>query len=878
MIWRKLALRVRCRAASNLALLSSIGLWVGLWVGLWAPVASAAVGEGEAPPPAVASSPASPSGASAAGEPAPAARVASEPPAAGASELAGTVCEQGSREPLAGVQIRVTAARPPGPVPASGASGGARTTPEPHSALAEVQTDAQGRFQVTGLGSGDYTVQLRGPRIRAAKVQERLGPGRTTVVYYAAPRPSPFEAVVRAEPLRREVVQTTLTAAELKSVAGAQNDPIKAIQNLPGIARAPFGAGQIVVWGSAPQDTRVYADGVPIPRVYHFGGLRSTINAEFVEDVVFRPGAYGADYGRGLGGVIDIATRAPKGEHWHGAVTLDLIDGSITVQGPLTKRLHVAIGARLSWISAFLPIFNKSPTQLSPFYWDYQVALHYQASARDELSLLIFGATSDITARVDDPDPNSVVDIDSKSYFSRARLRYTHRFSADTVFSLTPSLGGDTFSVDNSGQMGGGQALKLKVAQLGYNLRAELRQRLTGFFAYALGLDFEGVRANVETIAPLGHGGGDGQNIPVGGGSMVADAGRSESGFFGDGIFSDASGGSVREVLIYNLAQTAPYLITRFTLLGDWLLLSPQLRLAVDYLRIPGSGSSAGTGASADAGGAAAVGEGVARTLVFTEPRLLVRAQLVRERLFLKAGVGIYHQAPQGAELSPRFGNPYLLWQSGAAYVAGLDLDLPHQLHIEAQGFYKDLRNLVVENQQLGYTSEGLGRVYGGELLIRQPMWHNLWGFVAYTLSRSERRDAPDQPYYLYRFDQTHILTLVASYKLPWGLTAGVRFRYVTGNPVTRVTAGLRDTLYQSYSAVLGPEADARLPDFHQLDLRLDKTFAFNRWKLGLFLEVQNVYNRKNAETLIYGGRQLFQEGRVVGLPIFPDLGVRADF
>jgi hypothetical protein len=785
--------------------------------------------------------------------------------------LLGTVREQGTREPLAGVHVLLLVASAAAPPPR-----GAAAPPEPPP-LAEAETDADGRFTAPAVAAGDYIVVLRGPRIRTARSREHLVAGRTEVIYYAAPRPSPFEAVVRAEPLRREVVQTSMTATELKRVPGAQNDPIKAIQNLPGIARAPFGAGQIVVWGSAPEDTRVYADGVPIPRIYHFGGLRSVINAEFVEDVVFRPGAYSADYGRGLGGMIDITTRAPKSDRWHGSLTMDLIDGSLTVEGPITKNLHVAIGARLSWISAFLPIFNKSPTQLAPFYWDYQVALRYHASSRDDLDLFLFGATSDITARVDDPDPNAVIDINSTSYFSRARLRWTHRFSKDAMLTVTPSLGGDTFSVDNSDTPGGGQAIKLNVVQFGYNLRAELRQKLSELFDYSLGLDFEGVRAQVETIAPLGHGGGDGQNLPVGGGSMVIDAGRSESGFFSDSFFADSDGASAREVMIYNLAQTSPYLITRFKLLGERLMLSPQLRLSVDYLSIPPTDTSAAVAAGVPAA-VVPPGPSVSRTLVFAEPRLLARAVLVPGHLSLKIGVGLYHQAPQGAELSPRFGNPSLLWQYGTTYVAGFDLDLLHGLHIESVGFYKDLRDLVVVDERLGYTSNGIGRVYGGELLIRQPLWHHLWGFVAYTLSRSERRDAPDQPWYLYRFDQTHILTLVATYQLPWGLVAGVRFRYVTGNPTTRVVGGLRDTLYQSYDAISGPENDTRLPDFHQLDLRLDKTFTFNRWKLGLYLEVQNVYNRANAETLIYGGRQLFQQGRVTGLPIFPNLGARADF
>ena len=62
------------------------------------------------------------------------------------------------------------------------------------------------------------------------------------------------------------------------------------------------------------------------------------------------------DYGRGLGGVIEVVTRPPKSDRWHGSVTLDLIDGAVTVEGPISKKLHVAAAARLSWISAFLPL------------------------------------------------------------------------------------------------------------------------------------------------------------------------------------------------------------------------------------------------------------------------------------------------------------------------------------------------------------------------------------------------------------------------------------------------------------------------------------------------------------------------------------------
>jgi hypothetical protein len=100
----------------------------------------------------------------------------------------------------------------------------------------------------------------------------------------------------------------------------------------------------------------------------------------------------------------------------------------------------------------------------------------------------------------------------------------------------------------------------------------------------------------------------------------------------------------------------------------------------------------------------------------------------------------------------------------------------------------------------------------------------------------------------------------------------------VTGNPTTPLVGGIRDTYSQYYQGVSGEINSVRLPDFHQLDLRVDKTFLLRKFRIGLYLEVQNIYNRKNAESLIYGGRQLFQQGRVVGLPIFPNLGLRFDY
>ena len=88
-----------------------------------------------------------------------------------------------------------------------------------------------------------------------------------------------------------------MQAEEIKHIPGTQGDTLKAVQNLPGVARAPFGIGLLPVWGSSPADTRVYIDGVDIPTLYHFGGLRSTVNSEMVDALTFMPGGYRRDHG-----------------------------------------------------------------------------------------------------------------------------------------------------------------------------------------------------------------------------------------------------------------------------------------------------------------------------------------------------------------------------------------------------------------------------------------------------------------------------------------------------------------------------------------------------------------------------------------------------
>jgi hypothetical protein len=193
---------------------------------------------------------------------------------------------------------------------------------------------------------------------------------------------------------------------------------------------------------------------------------------------------------------------------------------------------------------------------------------------------------------------------------------------------------------------------------------------------------------------------------------------------------------------------------------------------------------------------------------------------------------------------------------------------------------------------QRPFSNDGIGKAYGLELMVKKELTNKASGWLSYTLSHAEDgRAGPAAPpgrgfggprttgYDISEYDQTHVLTLVTSYKLPRDFTLGSRFRYSTGRPNTPLDH--RSDLYSAdrnrFTGPRGRRLSERLRAFHQLDLRLDKDFVFESWTLTAYIDIQNVYNVKNVEALDtdYRRRQTYE---VPGLPFLPVLGVKGSF
>jgi hypothetical protein len=280
-----------------------------------------------------------------------------------------------------------------------------------------------------------------------------------------------------------------------------------------------------------------------------------------------------------------------------------------------------------------------------------------------------------------------------------------------------------------------------------------------------------------------------------------------------------------------------------------------------------------------------------------TAPRIVARYDLVKGtdpdhpehqglRTTLKGGAGLFYQPPQFQETNPVFGTPGLYSNKSVHYDIGVEQELSEHVELSVEGFYKALTEQVSRSPNASgaftYNNLGSGSVIGLETLLKYKPGKRFFGWIAYTLSRSVRRDSPTSPEYLFQYDQTHNLIMLGSYRLGRGWEFGARFRIVSGNLDTPVLGSpALPALYASdsgaYTALQGKAYSTRLPLFHQLDMRVDKRWQFRTWRFSTYLDIQNVYNNAAVEGLSYNynfSKQSYQ----TGIPIIPSLGLRGEF
>jgi outer membrane receptor protein involved in Fe transport len=258
------------------------------------------------------------------------------------------------------------------------------------------------------------------------------------------------------------------------------------------------------------------------------------------------------------------------------------------------------------------------------------------------------------------------------------------------------------------------------------------------------------------------------------------------------------------------------------------------------------------------------------------DPRFSTRYG-VTEQTTIKAGIGRFSQPPPIGAAIPGLGNPDLEATEAIHLSAGAEQEIGTQLTVDLEGYYKWLSGLVVNtvgNVEPRLVNEGEGRVYGLELGMQLEM-SELFAALAYSLSRSERKQR-DGSYVLFDYDQPHIVTASAGYRLGRGWLVSATFRLVSGNPETPIQEAVYNADDDSYFPIFGRPNSDRAALFHRLDLRIEKLWKSSNGNITIYLDVQNALNQRHPEATVpsYDYRVTDE---VLGLPILPILGVRGE-
>ena len=699
-------------------------------------------------------------------------------------------------------------------------------------------TGPDGTITVPGLAAGKLTLRVAAEGFESATSQEAVEPGEEVgltlrlvkVARNALPSPPlvPGEAAVQEVEVRgtrppREVTKRTLEQRELQRIPGTGGDALRALQNLPGIARPPGLAGLLIVRGSAPSDTNVFADGSLIPIVYHFGGLSSVVPTEALEKLDFYPGNFSSQYGRVMGGVVDIGLRDPQNKDGkiHGLGQVDLIDARLLVEGPIGNTgWNFLVAGRRSYVDVWLkPVLEKANfgVATAPVYYDYQLMAFKKLSETQDVRVAFIGSDDrlDIVSRALNGTEPGISGVSTGIGFWRAQVRYRNKLTESTEWRTMASVGQD-FVDFNLGNF----FFKLKTFPIA--LRSEVSHKLSTGVTANIGVDFLDTPYDIALRLPP----------PPKPGEPPA------------GPFSTRPPLVVDETgTLYRPATYAEFELTP----ARGTRIVPGVR--IDYTKDTKSWD--------------------------VSPRFVARQDLHSDfpRTTLKGGMGVFRQPPQPQDTNAVFGQPGLTSNTAYHYSFGGEREFTKQIELSLEGFYKDLRDLIVT----GRRNEGTGRVFGGEVLFRYKPDDKFFGWLAYTLSRSERKDNDDSATRLFQYDQTHILTLLGSYRLGNGWEVGARYRLVSGSLTTPNQYGFFDGNSGSYVAQASfPPYGERLPSFQQLDVRIDKVWKYPGVTMNAYLDVQNVYNAPNVEGVSYN-YNFSQRTNGLSLPIIPNLGFRIE-
>lgn len=707
---------------------------------------------------------------------------------------------------------------------------------------AGIDTDGAGRFEID-LPAGAFEVHVSASGHVERLFKEKVAPGQQVEVLYRLERTysRPYETVVRGQTDRAEVSRITLSGAEIHEVAGTAGDPLRVVMLLPGVTTVASGLSYPVVRGSLPAATGFFLDGVRVPQLYHLLAINPVIHPDFIESIDFYAANAPTRYGRVSGGVIGVQVAKARDDRVHFTISPDLLqtNGFLEIPIPSTGT-NITLGGSVNyagWILGTLDAASLFPPDLAPVAesWDYQARIE-QKLGKGSVRLLAFGSSDQVGVRA--TGPNGVTLL-MTSRFHRVDLRTQHPVGPGFL-EVGSYVGWEEMGLEGATA---GTVGNFRLDRFIWAARASYRVELGEHVQLKAGFDVERQTSGIQTAF---------------GPENQADLLRQPNVM---GVFT----GSFVE---------AAYLSKQWSIVAG---------VRVDTWHLPPS-----------------------LTLVSADPRLDVRFK-PSESLTIRGSAGLAHQAPMlllslpvadTAALSTGLQEVGQFSLGAVGKLPWLDLELSGDVfynHI-FQARERSISEFLsgVSSVDDRYSGNRWGRAYGLELMLRLPQQGRLFGWLSYTMMRSERMRRfavfnPDQTFASsttamlpFAFDQTHSLNATLGYQFTMGWKLGASFHLNTGRPesgefgsrTSRVVENPQ-TGQSRWSPVPLNEVE-RLPAFARLDVRASKTITFSTFSAEVYLDIMNVLVRPEVHAFNYGYEMDVPRKSELSIPtVLPTLGVK---
>ncbi len=621
----------------------------------------------------------------------------------------------------------------------------------------------------------------------------------------------------------------TLGIAEIEKNPGGNRDILKVIQSLPGVASNPSFRNDIIIRGGGPSENKFYLDGIEVPVINHFqtqgstGGPVGIINADLIRKVDFYSSAFSANRGNSLSSVIEFTQKNGNPNKLNSRATIGTSDAGITLDGPLGKKTTFIASVRQSYLQ-FLFKLIKLP--FLPTYNDFQLKVNHQLSEDSEISIIGLGAIDNFELNQEVNDNITDIDILKRNEYALSNIPIQEQWNY-TIGALYKHYGESSMQQivlsrnewSNNAKKYFNNTNNLSDLLLDYTskeienkFRFENTSTLTNYYKLNIGIGLQNVNYSNSTFQQIANSSGvDEVNF------------ASELTLTKYSLFSQLSKKYFNSTLALSLG---------FRLDG------------IDYNKEMSN--------------------------VFNQfsPRMSLSYKL-NNKLNFNAAYGIYYQLPAYTILGYRdyLGklankNNGLKYIEATHYVSGLDFNLNSTSKITFEGFYKKYENYpfslrdqislanlgsdfgVIGNEEVVSTSKG--RAYGFELLAQKKSYDGLYGIFSYTFVKSEFNDSLNNAIPS-SWDNRHLLTVTGGKKLSKNWEIGGKFRLVGGQPYTPYDFEASSVI-ENYDVANSGILDyaklnsERFNTYHQLDVRVDKTWYFKKMALNFYVDIQNLY------------------------------------